>query len=97
MKIAYHKDKQSGKITRHYKLNDNLTMEEISKKVKEYNSPEGKTDCVYAVEVKDGSFLEYLIERCDKNIAYKKESVGYAIEAIEDALDAVRSLEVSYD
>lgn len=97
MKIAYHKDKQSGKILRHYKLCDKHTAEEIRERVECYNSVEGRADRVYVIEVKEGSFLEYLINRCEEKIKFPSEVIGEAIDCLEDALEAVRSLEVSYE
>lgn len=95
MKIAYYKDKQSGKITRHCRVDDNRTIEEINNIVAVYNLDECKTDRIYIIEVKEGSFLEYLINRYEEKIKFPKKVIGEAIDCLKDALLAVQILEVS--
>ena len=97
MKIAYYRDKQSGKIVRHCRVDDKRTMEEINNIVAVYNLDERKTDRVYIIEVKEGSFLEDLTNKCEEKIKFPKKVIEEAIDCLQNALLAVQILEVSHE
>ena len=61
---------------------------------KEYNERKqhGRTACI--VEVAEGSFEAYLLERLDKKYRLAKEAIDEALDAIEEARDCINSLEV---
>lgn len=92
MIIIYYRDKTTGEIDQAHLPKEWQTMADLAPLITKYNSD----DCrrvVAAVEVADDSLEAYLFNQTKERKKWDKEIVQDAIEAIQDALDYVRSLE----
>lgn len=94
MVVVYFRRVYDGCIINYQKL-ENISRGEIEERVRRYNKEYTDKNTAHIVEIEKGSFLEYLIDKCEKGITYTKSSVEDAITAIESALDAVQDLKVA--
>lgn len=94
MVVVYFRRVNDGRIMNYQKMED-ISRDEIEERVLWYNKSYDGKNTAHIVEIEKGSFLEYLINKCEKGIAYTKTSVEDAIDAIESALDAVQDLKVA--
>ena len=93
MIIIYYRDKKTGKIGNpHPPRPTDTTLADLAPLIAEYNSQD-RTNTAEAVEVDDDSLEAYLFTRMRERAKLDQETVQDAIEAIQNALDYVRSLE----
>lgn len=93
MVIVYYKDAE-GKIVHHHGPREGQTADELRELTKEYNQTKKESQrTAYVEEVPDDSLTAYLFRKAAERKKRDKEELDYAISSLEDALDAVRSLE----
>lgn len=93
MVIVYYKD-QEGKITYHHGPREGQTADVLRALTEEYNQTKKENQrTAYVEEVDDDSLAAYLFRKAAERKKRDKEELDYAISSIEDALQAVRSLE----
>ena len=87
--IYYKKD---GKITYHHTAPESWSLEQLEEKTREYNaSTNGKTAHIQQVE--EGSLVEYLLEQAENASGLIKDAIEDALYALDQARDAIQSLE----
>lgn len=94
MIIIYYRD-AAGKIVRAHKAKEGQTMAGIAPLVVEYNA-KAKENCgrlATAAEVPDDSLEAYLLNVTNERKKWDREIVQDAIDALQQALYAVRCLE----
>ena len=91
MIIIYYKDKETGQITYANRAKDGQTMTDLAPLIAEYNS-KGKLAAA-AVKVANDSLEAFLFNKMNERKKYDQEVLRDAIEAIQDALDYMRTLE----
>ncbi len=91
---VYFRRVNDGRIIGYQKL-ENISQGEIEERVRWYNKEYADKNTAHIAKIEKGSFLGYLIDKCEKGTAYTKTSVEDAITAIESALDAVQDLKVA--
>lgn len=94
MAVVYFRRVNDGSIA-NYQILENISRGEIEERVRRYNKEYSDKNTAHIADIEKGSFLEYLINKCEKGIVYTKTSVEDAIDAIESALDAVQDLKVA--
>lgn len=95
MLLVYYRDKD-GAIVRHHPAPEGMTLEQLQENIRAYNFEEARKKdgrTVHFEEVEDGTLLAYMVHKAAERKKLDKEAVQDAISSIEDALDAVRSLE----
>ena len=93
MTLIVYRD-STGAIVNHNPAPRQITGEDLAVEIEKYNERKqyGRTACI--VEVAEGSFEAYLLERLDKKYRLAKEAIDEALDAIEEARDCINSLEV---
>ena len=93
MTLIVYRDSE-GTIVNHHPAPMQITGEDLAVAIEEYNERKqhGRTACI--VEVAEGSFEAYLLERLDKKYRMAKEAIDEALDAIEEARNCINSLEV---
>lgn len=84
MKYAYYRDREKN-ITNHHEIPEEWTGEEVEEKVKQFNSTGDLTS--FVVEVEEGSFIEYLINRLEEKPNYERDVLQEMIDHLEDVID----------
>ncbi len=69
-------------------------IENLAATVQEYNEKRQHGKTAHIIEVDEGGFEAYLLERLDKKYRLAKETIDEALNAIEEARDCINSLEV---
>lgn len=94
MIIIYYQN-AAGKITRAHAPREGQTMADIAPLVVNYNAHAYETNgsTVVAAEVPDDGLEAYLFNLADQRKKWDREKVQDAIDALHEALDAVRDLE----
>ena len=92
MIIIYYRDKTTGEIDRAHLSKEGQTMADLAPLITKYNSDYPRS-VVAAVEVADDSLEAYLFNKTKERKKWDQEIVQDAIEALQDALDYVRSLD----
>lgn len=90
MTLVYYKG-TDGKILHYHSIPKNMTMEELTARVEEYNDKPGSRAVIH--EIKEGSFEMHLWEAAQNRKLYKKTTIDDAKDAIRQALEAIESLE----
>ena len=90
MLLIYYRDK-GGKILRHHLPPKEMTLEQIEAAIAEFNE-KGDTKA-YCQTIKDGSLEMHLYEQAQLRKRFPKEIVMQALDALEEAQDAIRCLE----
>lgn len=93
MIIVYYRD-ADGKIVRCHTPPEDWTMETVRERIDQFNSEQGHKATAYALQTEEGSIEAYLYQKAQERAAWDKKALREAIDAIEDALDTVRGLEV---
>ena len=90
MKLIYYRDK-AGKILRYHLPPEKMTQEQLEASMAEFNE---KGDAkVYLHEIEEGSLEMHLYEQAQYRKRFPKEVVQQALDALEEARDAIRCLE----
>ena len=90
MRLIYYRD-GNGKILRNHLPPKGWTQEQIETAVAEFNE---KGDAkAYIHEIEEGSLEMYLYEQAQLRKKFPKEIVMQALDALEEAQDAIRCLE----
>ena len=84
MKYAYYRDRENN-ITNHHQLPEEWTEKEEEERVKQYNSTGDST--AFVIEVEEGSFAEYLINRLEEKRNYERDVLQEMIDHLEDVID----------
>lgn len=84
MKYAYYRDRENN-ITNHHEIPEEWTEEEVEEKVKQFNSTGNLTS--FVIEVEEGSFIEYLINRLEEKPNYERDVLQEMIDHLEDVID----------
>lgn len=94
MKIAYYRD-AAGIIKQHSKIPDEWSEDDLAMRLLRYNQehPEYKATIV---EIEPGSFEEYLFGLVKTARQRAKDDIQAALDAIEEARDAIQDLEVDH-
>ena len=98
MIIVYYRDKKTGAITRHHNGPLACTAEETVALAKEFNEKNKDKDDVpiaYVHEPDPGSLTEHLLNYLERKHKYTEETIRAALDALEEARDAINSLEVA--
>lgn len=90
MKLIYYRDK-NGKILRYQLPPKKMTQEQLEAAMAEFN--ETGDAKVYLHEIEEGSLEMYLYEQAQYRKRFSKEAVQQALDAPEEAKDAIRCLE----
>lgn len=93
MIIVYYRD-ADGKIVRAHTAPEDWTMETAQERIDQFNSEQSHKATAYALRAEEGSIEAYLYQKMQERAAWDKKALQEAIDAIEDALDTVRGLEV---
>lgn len=93
MTVIFYRD-STGAIVSHHPAPRQITGEELAVEVRKYNERGEHERTAYIVEVAEGSFEAYLLEKLDKKYRLAKETINEALSAIEAARDCICSLEV---
>ncbi len=83
MKYAYYRDRENN-ITNHHQLPEEWTEKEEEERVKQYNSGDSTA---FVIEVEEGSFAEYLINRLEEKPNYERDVLQEMIDHLEDVID----------
>lgn len=97
MKVVYYKHVQDGVIGNHQILPKEWTAAEIEEKCKRYNEKNGTIVQATVVDVEEGSFMAYLLERADQRRKFPKQAITEALQALDEAKAAIWGLEVEDD
>lgn len=89
-RIAYYV--VDGKVTHHQELPKEWSDDEVALKILEFNSAHPGQPA-HLVSVEEGSFEEYLLERVKNERKRTAESIQEALDALDEARDAINSLE----
>jgi len=92
--IAYYRKKDTGEITHHHALSEDWPPEVVEERMNQYNSEADRRTTAYAIQVEDGSFEAYLLDRLEKKYRLAKEAIQEALDAIDDARSCINCLEV---
>ena len=84
MKYAYYRDRENN-ITNHHQLPEEWTEEEVTERIKQFNSTGGYT--AFVIEVEEGSFIEYLINTLEEKPNYERDILQEMIDHLEDVID----------
>lgn len=84
MKYAYYRGRENN-ITNHHEIPEEWTEEEVEEKVKQFNSTGDLT--AFVIEVEEGSFIEYLINRLEEKHNYERDVLQEMIDHLEDVID----------
>ena len=90
MKYAYYRDRENN-ITNHHEIPEEWTEEEVEEKVKQFNSTGDLTS--FVIEVEEGSFIEYLINRLEEKPNYERDVLQEMIDHLEDVIDFLEEKE----
>lgn len=95
MRIVYYRD-EAGNIKQHSGIPEEWSNDELALRLLKYNHehPEYKATIV---EIEHGSFEEYLLGLVKKARQRAKDDIQAALDAIEEARDAILDLEVAED
>ena len=94
MKVVYYKHIRDNVIGNHQILPEEWSDAEIEEKRKRYNEKNGNIVQASVVDVEEGSFMAYLLERADQRRKFPKEAIQEALDALDEARAAIWSLEV---
>lgn len=90
MTLVYYRN-GNGKIIRYHLPPKEWTTEQLAAEMAKFNE---KGDAkVYAQEIQEDSLEMYLYERAEHQKRYPKEIIQAALDAIEEARDAINCLE----
>ena len=90
MKLIYYRDGE-GKIIRYHLPPKEWTPEKLEAEMAKFN--ETGDAKVYAQEIAEDSLEMYLYKRAEHQRCYPKEIIQAALDAIEEARDAINCLE----
>lgn len=90
MILIYYKNK-NGKIMRHHLPPKDWTKEQLEAEMAKFNE-QGDTK-VYAQEIEEGSLEMHLYEMAQYRKRYPQEIIRAALDAIDEARDAINCLE----
>ena len=93
MIIVYYRD-ADGKIVRAHTAPEDWTMETAQERIDQFNSEQSHKATANALRAEEGSIEAYLYQKMQERAAWDKKALQEAMDAIEDALDTVRGLEV---
>ena len=91
MTLIYYRDKD-GKILRYQQMPKGWTLEQLEAEMEKFNKV-GDVK-VYRHEVEDGSLEMFLFEKAKYRKRYSKEIIRAALDAIEEARDAIDCIDV---
>lgn len=91
MIVIYYRDKD-GKIQHYGRLEKEVTKEQLAAKLEEYNSMGGMQAC--AQEIHEGSLEMHLFEMAQYRKRYPIEIIRAALDAIDEAREAIESMDV---
>ena len=90
MQLIYYRD-GNGKILRHHLPPKGWTQEQLEAEVAKFN--EHGESKAYIHEIEEGSLEMHLYEKAQLRKKFPKENVMQALDALEEAQDAIRCLE----
>lgn len=90
MTLIYYRN-GNGKIVRYHLPPKGMTPEQLKTAMEEFNAK--GDDKVYAQEIEEGSLEMCLYERAQYQLRFPKEAIQAALDAIEEARDAINCLE----
>jgi len=90
MQLIYYRDK-NGKILRHHLPPKNLTPERLAAEMAKFN--EKGDEKVFLQEIEEGSLEMHLYEMAKYRRRFPQEVVQAALDAIDEARDAINCLE----
>lgn len=93
MIIIFYRSKDTGKIVDVHTARDGQTMADITPLVEKYNADAHLDRLAAALEVADDSLEAYLYGARTRRLNRDQDAIQEAIEAIQDALQTVQSLE----
>ena len=93
MQLVYYRN-QEGKITSHHNVPKDWTPEYLKEQIEKYNSTNSPSHKAFLVEVKDGSFEQYLLDSLHRKYRLAADAIQAAKDALGEALDCIESLEV---
>lgn len=93
MQLVYYRN-QEGKITSHHNVPKDWTPEYLKEQIEKYNSTNSPSHKAFLVEVKDGSFEQYLLDSLHRKYRLAVDAIQAAKDALGEALDCIESLEV---
>ena len=90
MTLVYYRD-GNGKVIRHHLPPKGLTQKQLEEAVAEFNVK--NTTQAFIQEIQDDSLEMHLFERAQYQRRFPKEVIQAALDAIEEARDAINCLE----
>lgn len=90
MKLIYYRD-GNGKILRHHLPPKDMTPKQLEEAVAEFNTK--NTTQASIRDIEEGSLEMYLYESAQKQRRFTEETIQAALDAIEEARDAINCLE----
>lgn len=93
MIIIYYRNKHTGRIMDAHTARAGQTMADIAPLIVKFNAEATSTRTAVAAEVPDDSLEAYLYNQKNERVKADKKAVEDAIEALQEALSAVRYLE----
>ena len=90
MQLIYYRD-GNGKILRHHLPPKDWTLEKLEAQIAEFNEKDDTK--AYLQNIEEGTLAMHLYEQAQLRKKFPKEVVLQALDALEEAQDAIRCLE----
>lgn len=92
MKYAYYQSVPDGKITTFHQVDPEWNEEKIQKALKEFNEKHKATNNAVVIDVKEGSFIDFLIHKANERMQINKETLKDLDDALSEASAIVNNL-----
>ena len=92
MKYAYYESVPDGKVKSLHKVNPEWSEEKIKERLREFNENYKETCNAVVIDVKEGSFIDFLIQKANERTKINKETLEELDNALSEASAIVNNL-----